>query len=365
MEADNILKGNIADLKQLRTMLEDQNNIKNNIMVMTAEKQKLEKEAEIEEKAMMENIEFTVRKRREQVISNFDNEITKTRDKLKKIRTQREKEKGKKVEARIKNETKDLVQENKNIRDDYRTYMRQRGLSKVWDNKLFMSMFFPKTPVEILIMMATLVMIFILVPVLICNAMGSVWTIFKVIVVLAYLTLIVFILGFMYRFARDDYKAEFLEVRSKQATIMKNKAQINKIKKKIKKDKNEEGYDLGEYDKELKELEDIVEDTAKKKKKALAEFEKKTMSNIHDEIYNRDHVSIDEKKKKATELSSKLKDYEAHLKEVSLKISTNYTAYLGAENMNMEKIEKLIMIMDDGKAATIGEAINVMNTPTL
>ena len=88
------------------------------------------------------------------------------------------------------------------------------------------------------------------------------------------------------------------------------------------------------------------------------------MSNIHDEIYDRDRVAIDEKKKKAAALAAKIKEYEAHLKEVSLKISTNYTAYLGAENMTIDKIEKLIIIMDDKKAATIGEAIKVMNSPT-
>lgn len=363
MEAGNILKGNIDDLKQVRTVLENQVSIKNNIAAMTVEKQKLEKEAQAEEKAMMGTIDFTVKKRREQIVANFDDEITKTRDKLKKIRAEREKEKGKKVAARIKNETKDLIQENKNIRDEYRTYMRKRGLSRVWDNKVFMSVFFPKTPVELGIMLITLLAIFIIVPIVIWNVMGDIFWLFKGIVVVAYLIIVGGIAFFMSRFAKDDYKQDFLEVRRKQTTILRNKAQIKKIKNKIKRDKNEDGYELHEYDAELKELEDIIEDTARKKKKALAEFEKKTMTNIHEEIYSRDNVSIEEKKTKIAELSSKIKEYEAHLKEVSLKVSTNYTAYLGAENMTIEKIEKLIIIMDAGKASTVGDAINVMNTP--
>ena len=50
MEEKNLLKGSIDDLKQVRTLLENQTNIKNNIAAMTAEKQKLEKEAQAEEK---------------------------------------------------------------------------------------------------------------------------------------------------------------------------------------------------------------------------------------------------------------------------------------------------------------------------
>ena len=49
----------------------------NAIMAMDVEKQKLEKEAQLEEKIMYENIEFTIKKRRDQIVSNFDNQIGK------------------------------------------------------------------------------------------------------------------------------------------------------------------------------------------------------------------------------------------------------------------------------------------------
>ena len=113
-----------------------------NITNISIEKQKLEKEASAEENLMSENIEFTIKKRREQIVSEFDNQITKAQDKLKKVKNERGKEKDKKVAKRIKEETKDLIQENKNIKEEYRTYMKQKGLSRFWDNKLFISIFF-------------------------------------------------------------------------------------------------------------------------------------------------------------------------------------------------------------------------------
>ena len=93
---------------------------------------------------MNDNIEFTIKKRREQIVINFDNEISKFQDKLKKAKSERDKKKDTEVRKRILEETKDLVSENKNIKEEYRTYMAQNGLSRIWDNKLFYSLFFPR-----------------------------------------------------------------------------------------------------------------------------------------------------------------------------------------------------------------------------
>lgn len=363
MEAQNILYGSVDDLKELHTIMEKQINITNNISAMNVDKQRLEKEAQSEEKLMQDNIDFTIKKRREQIVANFDNEMVKYQDKLKKVRNERGKEKDKKVALRIKEETKDLVQENKNIKEEYRTYMKQKGISTLWDNKLFFSVFYPRTPVEILILMVFMVAVFIGIPVLICSGMGSTHAFFKVIVVLAYLVLAGGTFAFMYRFARDDYKQDFLEVRKKQGLIIKNNYQIAKIKKEIKRDKNEERYELHDFDKEIKEHEDTISDIVKRKNSALEDFDKTTSVEIRDEIYNKDIVSIRNKRDEATNLANKIKEYEAISKECALEISTNYTAYLGEENMSLEKIEKLIVIMGDGRANTVSEAITVMNTP--
>lgn len=360
MKAQNILYGDKDDLKELRMLLENQSNIANNLIGMNMEKQKLEKEALTEEKLMQDNIEFTIKKRREQIVSNFDNEIGKAQDKLKKVRNERGREKDKKVKRRIQEETKDLVQENRNIKEEYRTYMKQKGLSRWWDNKLVMSLFFPRTITEMLILMVFLVAAVIGVPVLLCTLMGNTFWLVKVLVVLIYIALFVVIFAFVYRFARDDYKADFLEVRSKQAIIMKNNSRIAKIKKDIRHDKNEEGYELNKYDKEIKEIEATIDDIVNRKNEALSDFDKTTRIDIQDEIYKRDIVSIEEKKNRIAKLADSIKGYEEQQKEVSLNISTNYTAYIGEENLSLDVIEKLLIIMDDGKAETVGDAINVL-----
>ncbi len=359
MEAQNILNGNISDLKELHSIIERQNSINDQITNISLEKQKIEKEAMAEENMMSENIEFTIKKRRDQIVADFDAQIGKAQDKLKHVRSERGREKDKKMALRIKEETKDLVLENKNIKEEYRTGMKQKGLSRFWDNKWFLSVFFPRTALEFLILMATMVIGIIGIPTILCTLMGSTFWLVKTLVVLIYVALFVVVYAFIYRFARDDYKDAFIAVRQKQAEIGKNISQINKIKKNIKHDKNEERYELHKYDEEIKDLEDNISDIVSRKNAALDDFEKTTREDIRNEICKRDMVSINEKRNNVAKLSEEQKELEVQSKEMALTVSTNYTAYMGEENLSLEKLEKLIVIMEGGSANTIGEAINV------
>lgn len=61
MKAQNILGGDIEDLKELRDIVQNQMNIQDGIEQTNIEYQKLQKEAEAEEKLMNDNIQFTIK----------------------------------------------------------------------------------------------------------------------------------------------------------------------------------------------------------------------------------------------------------------------------------------------------------------
>ena len=50
------------------------------------------------------------------------------------------------------------------------------------------------------------------------------------------------------------------------------------------------------------------------------------------------------------------------VKQTGLKISSEYEAYLGKEYTNLNKIDRLMSVMESGKATTISEAIEVAKT---
>lgn len=361
MEGQNILYGNIDDLEHVRGLVEARDKVRNSILSLNVEKQRLEKDVLAEEKQLSENIENTVRKRRDQVVSNFDKEISKSQDRLKKARNERGKAKNRKVAERIKDETADLVTENKNIHEEIRTYFKQKGVPGFLDNGFLYSIYFPRSTKELVTLVLTFMVGIIAVPsvvVLLTGAHGIV----RVFVTLLMMIIFAALYMFGYNYTRVRNKETFTDMIVKRSAIRKNIGKINRIKKSIKKDKDEEQYGLHEYDEDIREIEDAINDIVQKKNEALADFEKTTKNDICEEITNRDMPKIDEIKKNISEISIKLKELEQNQKDMSINLSTNYGAYLGEENMTIERIALLGQLIREGQASNIGEAVNLSKT---
>lgn len=359
MEGQNILYGNIDDLRNVHGALEAQAAIRNQIASETSSKQNLNKDIEAEEKLLREKIETTIKKRREQVVSNFDKEMSKAQDRLKKTRNDRSRAKNKGIETRIKEETADKIQENKNLRDEIRTIFRQKGVWKYLDNKLTYMLYYPKSAKEkggFLIIAALALVVFPTIAVRLTNVLW-IFEFLEYIIVAGIFTGL-YILG--YRYTRINHRDAFAETKIQRATMLKNEAKIKRIKKSIKRDKDDDRYGLSHFDDDIKELESHINDIVTRKNEALSDFEKTTKSDIEEEITSRDIDKIDKLKKQLSEVNLKLKELEEKQKNITLNISTNYTAYIGEENMNIDRIEKMIVLLGEGRAKTIGDAINIL-----
>ena len=358
MEGQNILYGNIEALDHVRGLVEAREKVWTGIDSLNLEKQRLEKDVLADEKQLAENIENTVRKRREQVVSNFDKEINKSQDRLKKVRADRGKAKDRKVAKRIKEETADLVIENKNIHEEIRTYFKQKGVPGFLDNSFLYALYFPRSTREIMILVIAVLVGVIALPSVVVIYAG-VRGFLKVLLTLLMIILFAFLYMFGYNYVRVRHGDVYTDMLVKRSAIRKNKSKINRIKRSIKKDKDEEQYGLHEYDEDIKEIEDAIEDIVRKKNDALADFEQTTKADICDEITNRDKPKIDDIKKRISEISIKLKELEQNQKDMSINLSTNYGAYLGEENMTIERITLLSQLINEGQATNIGEAVNL------
>ncbi len=363
MEGQNILYGTIEDLKNVRGLIDARSKVKNDILSLNTQKTNLEKDLKAEEKLMADNIDTTVKKRRDQVVANFDKEINNSQDRLKKVRAQRGKEKDKKVAARIKDETGDLVIENKNIHEEIRTYFKQKGMPTICDSEVFYTMYFPSSPKQFAIMALCMLLGFIGVPWLAVTLVKTHWFLELLLaIVMIVLVGALYLAGYNYTHVR--HKDAFTEMKPKRGAIKKNLAKIRRTKRSIKKDKDEEQYGLHEYDDDISELEELISEVVAKKNNALTEFEKTTKPDIIEEITNRDMPKIEAIKKKIAEVSLKLKELEQKQKDMSINLSTNYGAYIGEENMTTERIDMLISLIDRGEADNIGSAVNILkNTP--
>lgn len=359
MEGQNILYGNIDDLRNIHGALEAQAEVRNKLVTENSTKQSLEKDVALEEKILSETIETTIKKHRIQVVANFDKELSKSQDRLKKTRNDRNKALNKGKDSRIKEETAELIQENKNLHEEIRTIFKQKGVKKICDSKLFYALYYPKSVKEKGIFFLMALLMFLIIPSFFVWITNAFW----LLEVLEYILIMgifvgLYILG--YRYSRITYKDVFLETKVQRININKNETKINRIKRSIKKDKDDDRYNLKHYDEDIKELEDHINDIVKRKNATLSDFEKTTKLGIEEEITKRDIDKINALKKQLAETNLKLKELEEKQKDITLSISTNYAAYIGEENMNIDRIEKMIVLLGEGKAETIGDAINIL-----
>jgi len=359
MEGQNILYGNIEDLQQVRGIVEARGKVRDEIDFLNNEKIRLEKDIKAEEKLLADNIDNTLRKRREQVVANFDKELEKCQERLKKARNAKEKAKNQKVEERIKDETAELVTENKNIHEEIRTFFKRKGLPAFCDSDVIYTLYFPNSTKQLVVVALVFIVGILVLPYLVTSLLtDGVFT-----GILAYMLTMAAFLGLYilgYNYTRVRHKEAFIDMRVRRNAIRKNKGRINRIKKSIKKDKDEEQYGLKEYDEDIEELEDDISDIVEKKNKVLADFEKTTKNDICEEITKRDMPKIEAIKKNATENALKLKELEQKQKDMSINLSTNYGPYLGEENMTVERIDMLVALIDKGEASNIGDAVNIL-----
>ena len=351
----SILSGNAEDLKKVSEKLKTLESLEQQIDRSHLDKQRLEKDIEAEEKLLSDHIDSTIKKRREELTATFDKEIQKDQNRLKTIRNNREKAKSKGVKERILSETDDLTMENKRIHEEIRTVFKQKGVPKFCDSRMFYLMYYPKSITErlvaLLIWAAALVGIpFAINMLLSWPGWGEIilWIAVDLIFVSIYITIRMK--------TKDIYHSTFVAMRANRNIIDKNRSKIREIKKHIKKDKDEEQYNLGSFDAEMMKIEEIINQEAERKSHALADFDANMKQVIITEITNQDKDRIEKLKEKAAALAAGVLELERHSKELRADIMSEYGTYVGAEFMSVDKTRELIIIIEEGRASTVHEA---------
>lgn len=154
-------------------------------------------------------------------------------------------------------------------------------------------------------------------------------------------------------------KTDLKNIRQLRERIQGNNRQVRKITRAIRKDNNEEVYELGDFDARIKEVEDEIKRISDEKEKALLNFDENISNDIVKEIESKEMPRINDLQKEYDETVSQKESLEEIVKETSLKISSEYEAYIGKEYTNLERIDALIKIMENGQAQTVSQAIDL------
>lgn len=356
----NILSSGIDRLIDLQSHLNDLKIYKENVKKLEAEDEDLERIIIAKERTIDAEIDNVIKKRKAEVSATFDSQLDNTKADIKKVKSKREKKKSKKVSERIEEETEDLRRENKQLQEDIKHTMKNDGVPKIFNTRLFHALYYPKGLADIGIDLICVLVLFLLLPNVIFRFVVK--TDKPIFITLIYF-LVILVFGAIY-FAinaklKYQYHETFKKVKEIRAEILKNNKEINKIKKAVKKDKDESNYGLEKYNKEIKELEDTMNLIINKKKESLVEFESTSKTIIANEIREKNKPELQNLQQKHNEVHELNKEYSNKVKELEMQLASTYETYLGKEFMNLEKLEKLIKIMESKDGMVISEAMKL------
>lgn len=333
------------------SLLEEQENH------LRQETQRLERQLETEQKMVADNIRLTVKKRTDEISSSYDKEISKGQDRLKRARSKREKAKNQGVKERIREETEELHNNNRELKLQMKAVFQQDRVPWFCNTHLYYSLYFPRWFKEILVLLCFLLICFLALPCGIYYLIPNHQPLYLAVIYL----LDVIVIGGLYVMignkTRGHHLAALKSGRSFRDQIRSNHKKIHVITATIRKDRNESQYDLEKYDDEIAQAEQELIAVAEQKTEALNTFENVTKNILTDEIELNSKEKIDGIRAEYEEKARTLKVIESEVQEARLHITDHYATYLGQEFLDPIKIGELTTLVQEGEASNISEAI--------
>ncbi len=360
--AGNILGQGIKGLEDLKSTLDAYEKQKQKLSLVSADVKDLQKELNNAEKDLQNEIDSVIKKKRADICNAYDPEINKQQEKLKKAKNQRNKAKTKGVKERISIETAELRAENKNLNDDIKDIVKVNGIPKICNHSWYYTLFMPKGIGEYLKILLFMLIFVVGLPALVYFlVLPQDWH-NTVVLVITYIV-IVFIEFVIYKTISDKteipYNIPLSQARAYRTAIVKNNKQIKKLKRKIKKDKDEGQYGLSDFDEEITACESIIQAQTRKKEEALNYFEKNTKPEETKKISDKAMGKINKIKDNLSKKTNEENEAKRLVNATQSTLSVDYEPYLGKDMMTSSRLSELITLMKSKKIATVSEALTV------
>ena len=334
------------------------NELKQQESALSQQLRQSQRQFEADEKAVQDHIAQSVKRRASDIASSYDKELSKSQEQLKKAKARREKAKSQGIKDRIAEETAGFREENRKLKLQMKTVFQQNHVPAYCRSNWYYRLFAPKWPGEFAALFLVFLVCFLAVP------YGSYLMIPErkhLYLVLIYFACIA-VFGGLYvvvgNKTRDKYVLIIKEGRLIRNQIHSNEKKIRRITRDIRRDKNEAIYNLQKYDDEIAKIEQMMSETADKKKDALNTFETVTKNIIADEIAANSKEKLDLLGETCEFQEKELKALREELKAKSLFITDNYGSYLEKEFLQPERLDALLEMIDSKTAANLTEAMD-------
>ncbi len=360
MENSNILESGVWQLQKLKDKILTLEELKNNFYREDAEENRIEKEIVTIEKMIQDEIHMVVSKREEEISITYDEQISRSRMRMKKILKKKIKAKDVKIKDRINQETSTLQEDNRKRKLEVKAVLNENHITGVCNNRLYFALFAPKGVSDYLIAGIFLLSIFLMIPVILYQYF---FASHPVLFTILYYLLAIGVVGGSYYLLLNATKrknpAAISNAKAIRYKIRQNNRKINAIKREVRRDKDESSYGLEEYDKEIHNVEASIADVINKKKEALAVFQNTTSKVLEDTIKQKHQAELDKLREEYDRVYNRTKQHEDKIKELTVCLADQYEAFLGKNYMSIDAIDRLIKIMEEQDCYTIGQALEI------
>ena len=339
-----------------------------NVDRMKQQNKKLSKNIASEEKSISDEIATTIRKRRQEIQSTYDDRLDDNRARKKKVANKRDKKKEERMDKRYHEETKDLRESDKDLQVEMQTLLRKYKLPSFCGKKLYFALFYARNVKEFGLKILSFLIGFcgipglvtILVKKLVLDAKKDINVAFWCALVAAGTFILLLLIYFaIYSRTKIKHMDALTQARSIRDKMIANKRQAKAIRHSISKDHDDSQYNLDAYDEKLDNLDAEADAIGKEKQEALRAFEEETTAMITEEINNRRLPALEALKEEKASLENEVAAEEKRFSDQTLLVANKYAAVLGEDLCRQDKLEELIAIMQEGQAETVSEAIRV------
>lgn len=316
------------------------------------------RQLETEKKAVADRISQTIKRRAGDIASSYDRELNKGQEQLKRAKAKREKAKSQGVRERIAEETAVFREQNRQLKLQLKTVFQQNHVPAFCRSSLYYCLFMPRKAWEFGALLSAVLVCFLGIP------YGSYLMIpgHKPLYLVFIYLVCVLVFGGVYvtvgNSTRERYGGVIKEGRQIRNQLHSNGRKIRRITREIRRDKNEAIYNLQKHDDEIARIEQMMSETADKKKEALNTFETVTKNIITDEITvsNREKLELLQETWEFQE--KELQKLREELKTKNLFITDRFGVYLEKEFLTPQRLDALMDIMGTGTAVNLSEAMD-------
>ncbi len=347
-----------AFLREAKQAVADLNEMQQREAALTQQLAQSRRQLEMEEKAVADHISQTIKRRAADLASGYDKELSRGQERLKKARSRREKAKSQGVKERISEETAPLREQNRQLKLQMKTIFQQNHVPAFCRSSWYYRLYAPRRLGEFAAFLAALLLCFLAIPygsyLLIPERkplhLGLIY--FACILVFGGLYVVV---G---NRTKDRYSDTIKEGRQIRNQIYSNGKKINRITREIRRDKNEAIYNLQKHDDEIAQIEQMMSETAAKKKEAINTFETVTKNIIADEISDNNKEKLDLLKETCEFQEGEQRTLDEELKDKRLFVTSRFGAYLEKEFLQPQRLDALLEILENGTASNLSEAMD-------